>query len=416
MESQLVYTNFSRVKSKRKTSHVMIELASALLVLFIASIIYYGIKGGADTGKYMLRIFLNTLVCFVTAFAVEYFGIILIDRKTLKAYEEAMKQNMWLTALKRTVTHSYFYVTPLITMLLFPVYTPIHVMFISILVGELIGKMVFGGFGSNIFNPALTGRIFATICFSQEIANGTAVKVGTDISTGATINGIANSSGWLGMYTDQLSNLDLFLGNYRGALGETMAFLLIILGIYLMIRKVIDYRLTLTYVVSLFIFAFFMGVTGKHGFVGSLEFAFRQICFGGILFGAVFCITDPVTSPVSGTGKIVFALIAAFVTAMIRYFGSAPEGVAYSILVANMLAPVIDRMLSRKTNQKMVYQYVSIAALSILVIGSGIGTGLYIDAHKASEKPEEKANIRMTSNEKFEMVYSEMASLEGVIE
>lgn len=417
MESQLVYTNFSRVKSKRKTSHIMLELTGALLVLFVASIIYYCIKGGADTGKLMLRLFLNTLVCYATAFVIEYFGVFFNDKETIRVYSETMKENRWLVALKRTVTHSYFYVTPLITLLLFPIYTPIYVVFISTLFGELIGKMIFGGFGSNIFNPALSGRIFATICFGGQIAKATVVNssTSTTITTGATINSFAQSNGWLGLYTDELSNLDLFLGNYRGALGETMAFLLIILGIYLMVRKVIDYRLTCTYVLALFIFAFFMGVTSKQGFVGSLEYAYRQICFGGILFGAVFCITDPVTSPVGGTGKVIFALLAAFLTAMIRYFASAPEGVAYSILIVNMLAPMIDKLLSHKSNHKMVYQYSAIAVFSLLVIGSGIGTGLYLENEMREFIPLEPSTTS-PSITIYELVESPSATLMGVSE
>ncbi len=418
MESQLVYTNFGRVKSRRKTSHIMLELTGALLVLFISSIIYYCIKGGADTPKLMLRLFLNTLVSYATAFAVEYFGVFFNDKTEIKEYSEVIGVNKWLVALKRTVTNSYFYVTPLITLLLFPIYTPVYVMFISILVGELIGKMIFGGFGSNIFNPALVGRMFATICFSADIAKATVVKVpeAWTVSTGATINSFAQSGGWLNSYTESLSNIDLFLGNYRGALGETFAFLLIILGIYLMVRKVIDYRLTITYVLALFLFAFFMGLTGGHNFGGSMQYAFRQICFGGILFGGVFCLTDPVTSPVSGTGKVIFALFAAFVTAMIRYFGSAPEGVAYSILLANMVAPAIDKLLSHKTNHKLVYQYSAIAVLSLLVLGAGIGTGLYINDHQAKEEtPGATTGQKLNENINIQLLVNSDVSLEGVI-
>lgn len=394
------------IKTKRTTGKIMLELFGALLVLLIASVIYYAIQGKADAGKFIGRICLNLGASYVLAFLLEWANILI---RRPKAILNGDKKIDVVKSLKQ-VLKTYFYITPILIVLLFPVYTPVYIVIVATLAGELFAKILFGGFGQNIFNPALTGRIFATVCFSKDIANATTVLGNaTDLTTGATITTIASSSNWL--VDPNISLANLFLGNYRGALGETFAFLLIILGIYLMVRKVIDARLTLTYVVSFYLITLVMGwIIGRGS--GAFEYAFRQVCYGGVLFGAVFCLTDPVTSPVQGTGKIIFALIASLVTALIRYLGAAPEGVAYSILIANLLTPAIDRLLSHKSNHKLWAQYTAIGVCFALSIGIGIGTGVYLDSLKSTGN---NPTALVQEKNQLQLEFSEIVTEEGVI-
>lgn len=357
-----------RVKTKRTTMSMMIEFTVCVALVFIAALVYYGVSGGDDAGKYILRMFLNLLVSMGTVYAIETANLAIRYHKTLKVKEIFLNP----------ITKEFFFVTPLILVLLFPVYTPIYVIFVSALIASLVAKVIFGGFGSNIFNPALAGRIFAGICFSGQISNASVVQAGTNltISTGATLTTINQASGFVNETLD-ISLKSLFLGTYHGAIGETFAGLIILIGIYLSVRKIIDWKMSLTYVVAFFIISLFMGVTADKG-LGSFEFALRQCLYGAVLFGAVFCITDPVTSPVMSSGRIYAAFLGAFVCACIRYLGSAPEGVGYSILLVNLCTPAIDRILSNKSNHRIGTQYIVMAGLTVMCIGLGCGIGAYL--------------------------------------
>lgn len=357
-----------RVKTKRTTMSMMIEFTICVALVFIAALVYYGVSGGDDAGKYILRMFLNLLVSMGTVYAIETANLAIRYHKTLKVKEIFLNP----------ITKEFFFTTPLILVLLFPVYTPIYVIFVSALIASLVVKVIFGGFGSNIFNPALAGRIFAGICFSGQISNASVVQAGTNltISTGATLTTINQASGFVNETLD-ISLKSLFLGTYHGAIGETFAGLIILIGIYLSVRKIIDWKMSLTYVVAFFIISLFMGVTADKG-LGSFEFALRQCLYGAVLFGAVFCITDPVTSPVMSSGRIYAAFLGAFVCACIRYLGSAPEGVGYSILLVNLCTPAIDRILSNKSNHRIGTQYIVMAGLTVMCIGLGCGIGAYL--------------------------------------
>lgn len=357
-----------RVKTKRTTMSMMIEFTICVALVFIAALVYYGVSGGDDAGKYILRMFLNLLVSMGTVYAIETANLAIRYHKTLKVKEIFLNP----------ITKEFFFATPLILVLLFPVYTPIYVIFVSALIASLVAKVIFGGFGSNIFNPALAGRIFAGICFSGQISNASVVQAGTNltISTGATLTTINQASGFVNETLD-ISLKSLFLGTYHGAIGETFAGLIILIGIYLSVRKIIDWKMSLTYVVAFFIISLFMGVTADKG-LGSFEFALRQCLYGAVLFGAVFCITDPVTSPVMSSGRIYAAFLGAFVCACIRYLGSAPEGVGYSILLVNLCTPAIDRILSNKSNHRIGTQYIVMACLTVMCIGLGCGIGAYL--------------------------------------
>ena len=357
-----------RVKTKRTTMSMMIEFTICVALVFIAALVYYGVSGGDDAGKYIFRMFLNLLVSMGTVYAIETANLAIRYHKTLKVKEIFLNP----------ITKEFFFATPLILVLLFPVYTPIYVIFVSALIASLVAKVIFGGFGSNIFNPALAGRIFAGICFSGQISNASVVQAGTNltISTGATLTTINQASGFVNETLD-ISLKSLFLGTYHGAIGETFAGLIILIGIYLSVRKIIDWKMSLTYVAAFFMISLFMGVTADKG-LGSFEFALRQCLYGAVLFGAVFCITDPVTSPVMSSGRIYAAFLGAFVCACIRYLGSAPEGVGYSILLVNLCTPAIDRILSNKSNHRIGTQYIVMAGLTVMCIGLGCGIGAYL--------------------------------------
>ena len=210
---------------------------------------------------------------------------------------------------------------------------------IGAVVAIAIGKQVFGGLGQNIFNPALVGRAFLQTAFP--VAMTTWVPPATiiiDTATFATPLGNLKFEDAVAQGT--LTPLgDLFWGNIGGCLGETSAVALILGGLYLLFRRVIDWRIPLGVLLSLTAFTgiFWLANPGKYA---PPHF---HILAGGLLIGAFFMATDMVTSPISPLGSWIYALGIGIVVGLIRLFGGFPEGVMYSILFMNAFVPLLNR-------------------------------------------------------------------------
>ena len=214
-----------------------------------------------------------------------------------------------------------------------------------IIIGDLFAivlvKMLFGGIGKNIVNPALAGRAFM---FSWPVAMSTWIKVGME--NAAPIFGSADivtaATPLAFMHQGQLPDVTVaqaFLGNVGGCIGETSALLLLIGFAYLLWRKVLTARIPLAYIgtVDVLAFLFPMG----HGRV---EWMAYQLFTGGLMLGAIFMATDYVTSPVTKLGQIVYGIGCGVLTIMIRCFGGYNEGVSYAILIMNCCVVLLDRI------------------------------------------------------------------------
>ena len=377
----LVRQDAPHLRTKRSTFAIMMELTAALLVIYVAAVCYNFI------GRHDVMYGVHALVIGVLAVGVSvlcdfiYYIPYALGKKTLKSHPDRRAAYFY------KVSHSYSYVSGLILALLLPVGTAFYTVIVSALVGTLLAKLLFGGFGYNTFNPAIIGRVFAQVCFGSTLKTYIGSAAPESVETGASITTSLSQAGWI--TTDYgLSLGDTLLGNYAGTLGETFAFLIVILGVYLAIRKIIDWRITVTYVLSLFCVCLLMGAVAGLG-VDTFEWAFRQILIGGILFGAVFCLTDPVTSPTAPTGKIIYALLAALVTAVIRYQASAAEGVAYSILIVNLATPAIDRLISGKTDSKQWPKFTAMGVLFVgtLIFGLVFGLNHKVETKQTAERP-----------------------------
>lgn len=368
----LIKQDGPHLRAKSSTFGKMMELTVALLVLYIAAVAFNFIKhDDVQYGIHAIVIGVLSVGIAVVCDAL-YFIPYLAKRKKIanndsKWAEPGVKSYFYM------IGHSYSYVSGLILALLLPVGTAYYTVIVSAVIGVMVGKLIFGGFGYNIVNPAILGRVFAQLCFSGTLKTYIGSEAPISVATGASITSTMQGSGWLTTEYG-VSLTDTLLGNYSGTLGETFAFLIIAIGIYLAVRKIIDWRISVTYVLSIFTGALLIGLCG--GLKGaSFEWAIRQVMIGGVLFGAVFCLTDPVTSPTAPMGKILFALIAALVTVGIRYQAAAPEGVAYSILIANICAPVIDLVFKGKSNDKMLMKVGACGFVFLCIIGFGVGFG-----------------------------------------
>ena len=235
-------------------------------------------------------------------------------------------------------------ISAVIFTLVMPAGAPIYAVIIGALVGIVFGKLVFGGLGSNIFNPAVVGMLFAKLCFGGQYVSYVPTWFFTvpDVAAGATPLGIIND-GMLSNIT-QYPMLDLFIGRIPGTLGEVYKITILVGMIYLLIRRSIDWRIVVSYLGSFVVFMLIAGLSvfGLNQNVNPFMFMLYNLLSGGVLFGAVFMLTDPVTSPINSPSRVMYGIIAAIITVFIRLFAALPEGVGFSILLANMMACVLD--------------------------------------------------------------------------
>ena len=222
---------------------------------------------------------------------------------------------------------------------------PVTIPYWTIILGDFFAivlvKMLFGGLGKNIVNPALAGRAFL---FSWPVIMSNWVKVGFSNAAGllSTADAVTAATPMSAMHQGALpeeSILDMFLGNIGGCIGETSALLLIIGFIYLLYRKVITARIPLAYIGTVAVLTFLFPQGNDR-----IAWMAAQVFGGGLMLGAIFMATDYVTSPLTKLGQIVYGIGCGVITILIRYFGGYSEGVTYAILCMNACSVLLDKI------------------------------------------------------------------------
>ena len=230
-------------------------------------------------------------------------------------------------------------VTGILLAMNLPPTCPLWVVFIGALVAIAVAKMTFGGIGQNIFNPAITGRVFLLVSFPTFMTDWT-VPAGfisnVDAFSGATLLGQVPVLGAL--EADKLVGLQTFFRNIGGSAGEISALALLVGWVYLLVRKVIKPWITLSIFATVAVIAAVFHLCDPAQFTGPLF----NLLTGGVILGACFMATDYVTSPMSTWGGVIYGFGIGFIVMMIRYFGSYPEGMSFAILLMNMAVPLID--------------------------------------------------------------------------
>ena len=302
MEKLIVSTS-PHLRSKTTTHTVMRDVLIALLPATVASFVLFGIKAA-----------LIVLISVASAVLAEALFNIICKRP-------------------QTVGDLSAAVTGLLLALNVPAKTPIWQCVIGSVFAIIVVKCLFGGIGCNFANPAITGRIFMLICFA-EVGGGSFTNF-ADITSGATPLAAIKAG-----ETALPSITDMLLGNRGGAIGETCAVALLLGFIYLVVRKVIHWETPVIFMGTVFVLSLIV----KQ----DLNAAVYQLLGGGLIIGAVFMATDYVTTPINRAGKCVFALGCGIITVLIRFWGSYPEGVSFSILLMNILSPYIEKMCAKK--------------------------------------------------------------------
>lgn len=222
---------------------------------------------------------------------------------------------------------------------------PVTIPYWCIILGDafaiIIVKQLFGGIGKNFMNPALAARAFL---FSWPAVMSTWAKVGFEnaVSLGSTVDAVTAATPLEALHRGAMpaaSALDLFLGNMGGCIGETSALLLLLGGVYLLIRKVISIRIPAAFLGTVAVLTFLFPQGNDR-----LGWMLAQLCSGGLMLGAIFMAADYVTSPVTKLGQVIFGIGCGVLTIAIRYFGAYNEGVSYAILVMNACVVLLDKL------------------------------------------------------------------------
>ena len=232
-----------------------------------------------------------------------------------------------------------------------PVTLPYWVLIIGDFFAIVVVKQLFGGLGKNFLNPALGGRAFLMLCYPilmttwvkpgranwAGLLSGTVGMNGAELATGATPLSVDfMHSGFL----PDASLGDMLIGNVGGCLGEVSALMLIVGGIYLVVRGVIRVRVPVSFIASVAVLTFLFPAAG----VGRLDWMLYNLLGGGLMLGAIFMATDYVTSPATPKGEIIFGIGCGLLTVFIRKFGGYPEGVSYAILIMNTCVWLLDKV------------------------------------------------------------------------
>jgi len=254
-------------------------------------------------------------------------------------------------------------VTGIILALSLPPKLPVWTAIVGSVFAIAIGKMVFGGLGANIFNPAMVGRTFLTVSFGALMTTWTVPatldpnmsKIAQEnilLSNTSEFRTQATPLAWSKLAIKNELGADIyseaqfkatFTGEVGGSLGETSVIALLIGGLYLLIRRTINFHIPLAVLVSAFVFATIAYWKDSYAYVQP----FFHLCSGGLLLCAFFIATDPVTAPLTRRGMWIFGIGVGTITMLIRIVGVYPEGVMFSILLMNAVTPLIDRLCKR---------------------------------------------------------------------
>ncbi|WP_455383661.1 RnfABCDGE type electron transport complex subunit D [Salinispira pacifica] len=305
---------------------IMILVVVALIPPFIASVYFFG-----------WRILLTLLVSYAAGGAVEVIFAILRKKEISEG----------------------FLVTGFLFPLIVPPGLPLWIVAVGVAFGVLVGKEVFGGTGRNLFNPALVGRVFVALAYPSamtghwlqpaagglgRIVPGAAAQAADTVSSATPL--VLAKGGTLA------SPLDLFLGNVPGSAGETSALAILIGGLFLVAVGIANWRTVVSVIGTFGILSALLHLAVP----GTVEPAWFNLLSGGFLFGAFFMCTDPVTGPVTQSGKWVYGFLIALVTLLIRSFSGFVEGMMFAILFGNICSPLIDEVIIRSRMRRYAHE------------------------------------------------------------
>ena len=314
----LTMTASPHIKSEIKTRHLMGDVIIALIPALIWSIYVFG-----------LRALTLTVISVISCVIFEYL------------YRKIMRK-------KNTVSDLSAVITGILLAFSLPVSVPLWMPVVGAFFAIVIVKQLYGGIGKNIVNPALAARVFLFVAYPSELTLFTkegaylsplAINVTKAASDPLVIAGATPLSELKSGVIETSDVTAAFLGNIPGTIGEVSATILILTGIYLMLRKVITWHIPVTFIATVAVLTFAFPMAD----ISRVDFMLLELFSGGLIIGAFFMATDYVTSPVTSLGRIIYGIGCGLITVFIRYFGGYPEGVSFAILIMNLLVWYLDK-------------------------------------------------------------------------
>lgn len=320
MDNQVYYNNLAvssaphlvtTLDTRKTMAMVLIALVPSLLV---------------STYVFGPRVLALTAVCIAASMFFEW------------AYNKLMHKTQTVGDLSAAVTG-------MLISFNVPASFPFWMAIIGCFVAIVVVKQLYGGIGRNVVNPAITARIVLMVSFATQMTSWPVPRMsGLDATTGPTPLAMLAEGTTEGLP----SNFEAFMGFIGGSMGEVSAIALIIGGLFLIWKKIISPIIPACFIGTVFVFALlYYGITGSD--MGALNMAVFHICTGGVMLGAFFMATDYVTSPIMPLGKVIMGIGCGILTMVIRLWGSYPEGVSFSILLMNVVTPLIDKLCIKLT-------------------------------------------------------------------
>lgn len=289
------------------------------------------VRDPLDLKRYMGIVLLAMAPCIISS--IIFFGPYVLAM-IIVSYAVGGIAEVIFAIIRKGEVHEGFFVTGMIFPLILPPTTPLWMVGVGILFGVVFGKEIFGGTGRNPFNPALVARIFVTVAFPAAMTTKLKVPF-SDAITSASPMALFKTQGVMTGYQE------LLMGQTAGSMGEIFHLGIIVGGIFLMITKVSNWRIPVSYLGSVLILSWL----GNNVFPENVAPPLFQLLAGGLLFGAMFMATDPVTCPYTRIGKYIFGILCGFLTVLIRGFSGYVEGVMFSIVIMNAFTPLIDHII-----------------------------------------------------------------------
>lgn len=299
MQKNLAVSSSPHLRDHVSTRRIMQEVCLALAPAGIAGIILFGSQAAVLIAASV-----------ISAVLAEYF------------YQK-------LTHQKVTVGDWSAVVTGLLLAYNLPANAPVWLAVVGAVIAIVLVKQIFGGIGSNFMNPALAARAILFVSWATQMTTYPATRFMLDgVSTATPLNSLSTGS------VAGVNLMDLFLGNIPGVLGETCKLALLLGGVYLILRRIVDWKIPVTFIATVFVCYLI-----KDG----AEMALYQILSGGLFLGAFFMATDYATSPVTNPGRVIMGIGCGIFLFVIRAYASYPEGCSFAILLMNVATPLIDK-------------------------------------------------------------------------
>jgi len=327
MKKELTLSTSPFLHDSASTKWIMFQVIYALLPVIAAATFFFGLSA-------LLLITVSVMACLITE---------RMFTKTRQQEPSSLKDGSAV-------------ITGILLALTLPPGFPLWMAFIGGVAAIGMGKMIWGGLGQNVFNPALLGRAFLQSAFPTAITTWSVPDGryfglrGTNLAMpffqGESLDAVTTATPLALMKFQQEGTewLSLLVGNTSGSLGETSAALLMLAGVYLGIRRVFDWRIPVSIILTVFLLSGVFYLINPERFP-SPDF---MLLSGGLLLGAVFMATDPVTSPYTSKGIWYFGFGIGFLVVLIRLFGGLPEGVMYAVLLMNSVTPLLNKYTRRR--------------------------------------------------------------------